>query len=279
MGVKSGIKDVGRVLQIPFAIVNNICKVIDTIKVKAQPLFKDYDDLKEGNEQERSMWQIFHKLEEDNPELFRLARTFEGTPRNFGIHASGILVTPIPITDIAPVRVDKEGTTITLYTGVQLEELNFIKYDLLGLKTLDIIQNTLNHINKDLTANELYEALNLTDISLYKYIADKKVDGIFQLESNLMKSIIDKIKPTEFNDIVAINAIARPGPISIGTDTQYANVKHGLIEKQTLLKGIDDIVDYTYGCILYQEQLMAISKRIAGFDDNQADSITRKILA
>ena len=120
------------------------------------------------------MWQIFHKLEEDNPELFRLARTFEGTPRNFGIHASGILVTPIPITDIAPVRVDKEGTTITLYTGVQLEELNFIKYDLLGLKTLDIIQNTLNHINKDLTANELYEALNLTDISLYKYIADKK---------------------------------------------------------------------------------------------------------
>ena len=279
MGVKSGIKDVGRVLQIPFAIVNNICKVIDTIKVKAQPLFKDYDDLKEGNEQERSMWQIFHKLEEDNPELFRLARTFEGTPRNFGIHASGILVTPIPITDIAPVRVDKEGTTITLYTGVQLEELNFIKYDLLGLKTLDIIQNTLNHINKDLTANELYEALNLTDINLYKYIADKKVDGVFQLESNLMKSIIDKIKPTEFNDIVAINAIARPGPISIGTDTQYANVKHGLIEKQTLLKGIDDIVDYTYGCILYQEQLMAISKRIAEFDDNQADSITRKILA
>lgn len=278
MGVKSGLKDVGRVLQIPFSTMNNISKIIDTIKVKAQPTFKDYDELRNGNEQEQSMWKIFNTLEENNKEIFRLARAFEGTPRNFGVHASGILVTPMPIESMFPTRVDN-NTTITLYTGPQLEEFNAVKYDLLGLKTLDVIQNTLKFINKDLTVDDLYRKLDLNDSSLYQYITDKKVDGIFQLESNLMKNIIDKIKPTEFNDIVAINAIARPGPISIGTDTQYANVKNNIIKKQYLLKGINNIVDYTYGCILYQEQLMAISRQIAGFDDNQADSITRKILA
>ena len=279
MGVKSGLKDVGRVLDIPFTIMNNISKVIDTIKVKAQPSFKDYDVLKDGDANEQNMWEIFNNLEQENKEIFRLARAFEGTPRNFGVHASGILVTPIPISDITPTRVDGNGVTITLYTGPQLEQENLIKYDLLGLKNLDIIQQTLGFISENLSLADLYKKVDLTDKSIYEYIASKETDGVFQLESNLMKNIIDEIQPTDFNDIVAINAIARPGPISIGTDKEYANVKHDLSDKPFYLHGIDNILNETYGSILYQEQLMAISKQIAGFDDNQADSITRKILA
>ena len=282
MGVKSGIKDVGRVLDIPYELVNNkICKKIDDINLdKATPTFKDYDNLKDGNENEQKQWIEFNKLEEENKELFRLARAFEGIPRNFGVHASGILVTPCDVNDYVPTRLDKEtGVTITLYTGPQLEEYNFIKYDILGLKTISIIQDTLNFIDKDLTIEDLYNCVDLTDKKIYQYIANKNTDAMFQIESGLMKNIIDEIKPTEFNDIVAINAIARPGPISVGMDKDYADVKNGIKDIRYPIKGVENILNETYGTILYQEQLMAISKQVSGFDDGQADSITRKIVA
>jgi DNA polymerase-3 subunit alpha len=128
-GVKSGITDIGRVLDIPLPEVKSITKKIseivggDAVPVK----FKDLDKMKEGDENERKNWEAFNELEEDHEELFRLARAFEGTPRNTGVHASGILVTPVPVSDIAPVIYSKDGTAITLYTGPQLEEANFIK--------------------------------------------------------------------------------------------------------------------------------------------------------
>lgn len=282
MGVKSGLKDVGRVLDMPFDLVNNqICKKIDEINIdKTTPTFKDYDSLKDGNDNEQKQWIEFNKLEKQNKELFRLARAFEGIPRNFGVHASGILVTPCDVNDYVPTRLDKNtGVTITLYTGPQLEEYNFIKYDILGLKTISIIQDTLKLINEELSIENLYDCVDITDSQLYEYISDKNTDAMFQIESNLMKKIIDEIKPTEFNDIVAINAIARPGPISVGMDKEYANVKNGIENIKFPLKGIDNILKETYGTILYQEQLMAISKQVSGFNDGQADSITRKIIA
>lgn len=282
MGVKSGLKDVGRVLDMPFDLVNNqICKKIDEINIdQTTPTFKDYDSLKDGNDNEQKQWVEFNKLEKQNKELFRLARAFEGIPRNFGVHASGILVTPCDVNDYVPTRLDKNtGVTITLYTGPQLEEYNFIKYDILGLKTISIIQDTLKLINKELSIENLYDCVDITDSQLYEYISDKNTDAMFQIESNLMKKIIDEIKPTEFNDIVAINAIARPGPISVGMDKEYANVKNGIENIKFPLKGIDNILKETYGTILYQEQLMAISKQVSGFNDGQADSITRKIIA
>lgn len=282
MGVKSGLKDVGRVLDMPFDLVNNqICKKIDEINIdKTTPTFKDYDSLKDGNDNEQKQWVEFNKLEKQNKELFRLARAFEGIPRNFGVHASGILVTPCDVNDYVPTRLDKNtGVTITLYTGPQLEEYNFIKYDILGLKTISIIQDTLKLINEELSIENLYDCVDITDSQLYEYISDKNTDAMFQIESNLMKKIIDEIKPTEFNDIVAINAIARPGPISVGMDKEYANVKNGIENIKFPLKGIDNILKETYGTILYQEQLMAISKQVSGFNDGQADSITRRIIA
>lgn len=282
MGVKSGLKDVGRVLDMPFDLVNNqICKKIDEINIdQTTPTFKDYDSLKDGNDNEQKQWVEFNKLEKQNKELFRLARAFEGIPRNFGVHASGILVTPCDVNDYVPTRLDKNtGVTITLYTGPQLEEYNFIKYDILGLKTISIIQDTLKFINEELSIENLYDCVDITDSQLYEYISDKNTDAMFQIESNLMKKIIDEIKPTEFNDIVAINAIARPGPISVGMDKEYANVKNGIENIKFPLKGIDNILKETYGTILYQEQLMAISKQVSGFNDGQADSITRKIIA
>lgn len=127
MGVKSGIKDVGRVLEVDYKIVDSITKKIDEINDAPGAKFKDFDVMKEGDENERKAWEAFHELEENHQELFRLARTFEGTPRGMGVHASGILVTPIPVSDIFPIRY-KDGVAVTLYTGPQLEHYNAIKY-------------------------------------------------------------------------------------------------------------------------------------------------------
>lgn len=133
MGVKSGLKDVCRVLNVPFLESNAITKRIDEVCVgQAQPTFADYDDLANGTEQEKEEWLKFHKIEEEYPEYFRLARAFEGSPKNFGVHASGVLVTPMPITDMFPIHRqyqgagDTEGIPVTLWTGPQLEHFGAI---------------------------------------------------------------------------------------------------------------------------------------------------------
>ena len=277
MGVKSGLKDVCRVLEIPFGESNNITKTIDEVNNAPGIKFKDLDAMKDGDENEQKAWEKFNQLENRYPEVFRLARAFEGTPRNQGVHASGILVTPCPVTDVAPVRY-KDGVAITLYTGPQLEHFNFIKYDFLGLKTLDIIQKTLNAIPSISDFDDLYRQADIEDKKVWKYIADKNTDGVFQVESGMMKGIIDRIQPTCFADLGAICAIGRPGPISIGLDKKYADVKNGKEEMTYPIRGCEDILDETFGNPVYQEQLMFISKKISGFDDMQADSITRKVL-
>ena len=280
MGVKSGLKDVARVLNVPFETINNISKEIDKIPTsKAQPKFSDYDKLKEGTAQEQEFWKMWNKLEKDNNELFRLARCFEGSPRNFGVHASGILVTPMPVEDLFPTRLDlKKGNKVTLYTGPQLEELQAIKLDMLGLRSLDVIVDCLKHIDKELEIDDLYRDVDIEDPALYKYLSTKETEGIFQLESNMMKGLVGKIKPTCFEDVVAITALGRPGPLSAGFDNMFAEGKNGG-ERKYPIRGCEDILDKTYGIPVYQESLMQISKKVSGFDDLQADSITRKLTA
>ncbi len=205
MGVKSGLKDIGRVLEIPFETMNNISKQIDDILDIPQPKFKDFDNLKEDCPE---AWKKFHELEEENPNLFRLARKFEGLHRNFGVHASGILVMPIAINDMVPTRVDN-GVLICLYTGPELEEINLLKIDVLGLKTLDIINQTLNHIDSKLTMDDLIKKIDFKDPNLYKMLLDRKTEAVFQLESDMFKGIISDIQPNCLADITAITALGK----------------------------------------------------------------------
>lgn len=127
MGVKSGLKDVGRVLAVDFDTMNKISKQIDSIMDKPQPEFADFDNLKNGNENEKAAYLKFKKLEEENPEIFRLARKFEGTHRGFGVHASGILVMPCEVTDYFPIRIANDGSVTALFTGVELDECGSVK--------------------------------------------------------------------------------------------------------------------------------------------------------
>ena len=259
--------------------MNELSRSIDEMEdaVPPQPKFKDYDNLKNGNVQEKQLWNKWDKLEQENKELFRLARNFEGLKRNFGVHASGILAMPCKVTDYFPTRKDDHGVTITLFTGTQCEELGTAKLDILGLKTLSIIEKTLKHLNKDV--DWLYKTFDVEDKKMYKILAQAKTDCVFQLESDMFKSMLKNMKPTSFDDISVATSIGRPGPLSAGLDKQYIACKNGKSTIEYPIHGIENILDNTYGIIAYQEQLMQIAKQVSGFDDNQADSIVRKIIA
>lgn len=279
ISVKSGIKDVCRVLSIPFEEANNISKQLDTILDIPQPKFKDFDELKESdNPIEQKAWEAFNKLEEANKEVFRLARKFEGLKRNFGVHASGILIMPIPITDMTPLR-EVDGVKVSLYTGPELEEINLLKIDDLGLKTLDVLQDTLNHIKLNYTIPDLFKELDLNDPNIYQMLNEGKTDAVFQLESDMFKGMIKDIQPNCYNDIVAITSLGRPGPLSAGMPQEYAKRKNGLEEAIPLLRGMEEILDETYGEVVYQEQIMAIGVHAFGFNMNQADTLIRKIFS
>lgn len=207
MGVKSGLKDVGRVLEVPFETMNNISKELDEILDKPQPKFKDYDELKDSsNDNDKEAWKRFHKLEEDNSQIFRLARKFEGLRRNFGVHASGILAMPIPITDMVPLRI-ADGVRVCLYTGPELEDINLVKLDILGLRSLSVIDDCLKHLEKPIEYEKFMDQINLNDSNVYATLRAKKTDAVFQLESDMFKGMIDDIQPDKFNDIVAITAL------------------------------------------------------------------------
>ena len=219
LGVKSGLKDFARVLEIPFNIINNINKEIDDITDNTPGIkFKDIDKyksdaeeaLKEDNDKAThdkliDKYNRFKKLENDNLELFRLARKFEGCPRNMGVHASGVLVTDTDVTNYVPTRVDpKKGVKVCLFTGPQVEELNLVKLDLLGLRNLDVLDKTLKSIDKTLTVDDLYEEIinHTEDQEIFQLLRDKETEGLFQVESDLFKALCDKIQPTSIEDLI-----------------------------------------------------------------------------
>lgn len=278
MAMKVAIKDIMRALGYPATEGNKVTKSLQAIMPKEISLsFKKFEALKDDAPDD---YAAFKEIENNYQEVFRLARRFEGLLRGTGVHASGVLVTPTPITDWVPVHTtDRDGKDIvvTYYDGPQLEELRHIKFDILGLNNINIIVKTLNYINPDLTIEDLYNIVDINDIELYKDLYHGNSDTVFQLSSDMMKGLIDKIKPTEFDDIVAITSLGRPGPLSAHMDDDYAVGKNEN-KIHYAISGCEDILNPTFGCLVYQEQLMAVSKRIAGFDDSQADSITRKII-
>lgn len=222
MGIKNGLKDFARTLKIPFDVINNITKQIDKITEKVPGLkFKDLDKLKidaetalnEDNDEKTykkliARYNDFKKIENANKELFRLARKFEGTPRNMGVHASGVLVMPCNVTDYFPTRT-VNGTRVTLFTGPQLESLGAIKLDILGLKTLDVLEKTIKAEDETKTVNDLYDEIekHLSDKNIFEMVQNKETEGLFQMESDLFKSLVSDIIPTDINDICAILAI------------------------------------------------------------------------
>lgn len=275
LGVKSSIKDVCRALNYRPEQSDAITKEIDKL-TEGDPsfTFAKADTWKEENPQK---WELWNKLEQQHKKAFSLCRKFEGIPRQFGVHASGILCMPEEVTNWIPCRYI-DGQAVTLFDGHQVEKVS-PKLDILGLRNLDTIKKTLENIGQGWTEEDLYKKVDIKDPAVYKYIRTEQTDSVFQLSSDTMKNLIKEIKPEKFDDIVAINGLCRPGPLSASFDVAYSNVKNKGKKPNYPIRGCEDILDKTYSVVIFQETLMQISKRIAGFSDGQADLITRRITA
>ena len=276
MGVKNGVKDVMRVLDYSFTESNEVSKASDEIYDEPDLSFDKLDSFKEDDP---DAYKQYKKLENKYPEVFRLARKFNGCVRNMGVHAGGVVITPTIINDTFPTRTEK-GRKVTVWEKNTTERAGGVKYDFLGLATISVIKKCLDFIEQNhgikMTLDELYDNRDLrSDVNIYKMISEGKTDGVFQFESDLFKTVSKNMEPDSIEDLIAITAVNRPGPLKAGYDKQLANRKKGLEPIEYAL-GCEEILKTTYGCMLYQEQLMLMSQKVAGFNGNQADSYLRK---
>ena len=271
VGVKNGLKDVARVLDLPFAEANELTKNFDD-----GITWKDIDSM-EGEEKK-----AIDLLEEKYSEIFRVARALDGVKRNCGVHAGGFIATPMEVNTFVPTRTSK-GRKVSMWDKNEVEDAGLCKIDLLGLATTSMINLCIQFIEKTtgvkITLDDLYNNKELRDDpAVLEMISREQTESVFQFESNLFKSIIKQMQPSSFEDAIALTSIARPGPLDAGLDKAFCNGKHGIKLLECPL-GDFSYLNKTYNCVIYQEQPMMLVKDVAGFSDNQADSYLRKGMA
>ena len=272
VGVKNGLKDVARVLELPFAEANELTKNFDD-----GITWKDIDNM-EGEEKK-----AVDLLEEKYPEIFKVARSLEGVKRNCSIHAGGFIAAPELINTFVPTRT-ANGRKVSMWDKNEVEDAGLCKIDLLGLATTSMINLCTQFIEQTtgvkITLDDLYNNKELRDDpAVLEMISREQTESVFQFESNLFKSIIKDMQPSSFEDCIALTSVARPGPLGAGLDKVYSNRKHGIDTNTEFILGKFPYMESTYNTTLYQEQPMLLAKDIAGFSDNQADSYLRKAMA
>ncbi|MGC2310755.1 MAG: DNA polymerase III subunit alpha [Candidatus Babeliaceae bacterium] len=266
MMAKGVIKDVARVLGFPFDDSNTLTNLIpDQLKITLTEALEQEPQLKELCEKNS---QIAH--------LFDVAFRLEGITRHASKHAAGIVISPEPISDVLPVYIPPKTTDlVTQYAMTELESLGFLKMDFLGLKTLTHIQKTINLIKKNHQVDIDITRISLNDAKSYALLCRGETSGIFQLESEGIKDVLKRVQPAVFEDIIAINALYRPGPLGSGMVDDFIERKHGRQKIVYLFDELELILQETYGVIVYQEQVMKIASTIGGYRLGEADILRR----
>ena len=274
MSAKAVVRDVGRILGYPYGMVDQVAKLIPfDIGITIKSALKKEPELSERYEKEQ-----------DVQALINLALKLEGLIRNAGKHAGGVVIAPSNLSDFMPLyTVEGEAGTVTQFDKDDVESIGLIKFDFLGLKTLTVIQNAVELINKKLTASGEkgidIRTIPTNDSETYKLLSSTKTVGIFQLESTGMRELIKRMQPTEFDDLIALVALFRPGPLQSGMadlfierkaagQSQLVNTFHPMLEQ---------VLRTTYGVIVYQEQVMQIAQKLANYSQGSAD-ILRKAM-
>ncbi|NTW05205.1 MAG: DNA polymerase III subunit alpha [Peptococcaceae bacterium] len=265
MAAKAAIRDVGRVLNIPYSEVDRVAKLVPmelqiTIK-KALKETQELSDLYEQNQQIRK--------------LIDMAALLEGMPRHASTHAAGVVITKEPLTHYLPLYKTTDGPLTTQFAKDQVEELGLLKMDLLGLRTLTVIADAVNMIKESRAIELDIDKIPLDDEKTYELLSRGEGTGVFQLESSGMKAILKDLKPGLFEDIIALVALYRPGPLGSGMVNDFIDNKHGKKVVTYLDPKLEPILKDTYGVILYQEQVMRIASDLAGFSLGQADTLRR----
>jgi len=265
LAAKAAMKGVARVLDIPYAESDKLAKMIPTaVKVKIDDALQEGMDLK--------------KMYDSDPkvkELVDLAKSIEGIKNNIGTHAAGVIISRDPLSDVIPVLRSKDGVIITGFPMADIEKLGLLKMDFLGLRNLTIIDNTLKMI-KDRKGIEFdINKISLEDEKVYELLSKGDTDGVFQLESAGMKTLVKDLRPSTFEDLGALVALFRPGPLNSGMVKDFVQRKHGRAKVEYAHPMLESMLKDTYGTIVYQEQIMQIAQVLAGYTLGQADILRR----
>ncbi|MEN3026956.1 MAG: DNA polymerase III subunit alpha [Chlorobiota bacterium] len=259
------IKDVGRVLGIPASVLNSITERIPVVLGKVTPL-----------EEALQLPDLRWLRESDDPKLRQLvefALTLEGFCRNISVHAAGVVIAPGPVSDYVPLCRAPSGEVVTQYSMRDLEYAGLLKMDFLGLRTLSIIENTVTMVRQTRGIEVGIDSVALHDAKTYELLSSGRTLGIFQFEADTMQEALRELKPTSLEDLVALNALNRPGPMEY--IPEFIARKHGRKPIEYLHPSMEPILRMTYGIIIYQEQVMQLAQAIAGFSLAQADLMRR----
>ncbi|MDT8370736.1 MAG: DNA polymerase III subunit alpha [Gammaproteobacteria bacterium] len=270
MAAKAVLRDVGRVLGFPYGLVDGLAKLVP---------FELKMTLTKALEQEPLLQERYDK-EEDVKTLIDLALQLEGLTRNVGKHAGGVVIAPKALTEYTPVYCEHNGASfVSQFDKDDVESVGLVKFDFLGLKTLTVIDWAVKNVKAMLPAEEAAKIditnLPLDDIATYDLLKRCETTAVFQLESRGMKELIKRLQPDTFEDIVALVALFRPGPLQSGMVDDFVNRKHGRAKVDYPHPDLEPVLKPTYGVIVYQEQVMQIAQVLAGYSLGGADMLRR----
>jgi DNA polymerase III subunit alpha len=266
MAAKAAIKDVGRAMDIPYSDVDRIAKMVPTqLNITLDQAIEDSAQLREAMEKDGQI-----------RELMETAKKLEGMVRNSGVHAAGVVISPRPLTELVPLHKTKNDEIVTAFDMVAIEKMGLLKMDFLGLTTLTILTDALKLIVQTRGTPIALENVPLEDAETYEKVFHKGLtSGVFQFESHGMRDVLRKYQPNSIEDLTALNALYRPGPIQGGMIDDFVDRKHGRKKVEYELPELKEILQETLGVIVYQEQVMQIANRLAGYSLGEADLLRR----
>ncbi len=265
LSAKAVLRDVSRVFALPYAEADALAKLVpEELGIELEEAIQKEPKLKE--------------LEDQDPKIRRIlqiSKRLEGLNRHAGIHAAGVIITNEPLVTYCPLFRGAKGEQVVQFDKDFSEKIGLVKFDFLGLKTLTVISNATKFIQRDVKKDFDIEFIDYMDKSVYELISSGQTVGVFQLESSGMQDLCKRIKPDSIDDITAINALYRPGPMGSGMHLEFAEVKHGQKPETYIFEELRPVLKDTYGIIVYQEQVMNIARVVAGYSLGQADMLRR----
>src|SRR5271169_1825497 len=265
MAAKAAVKDVGRAMDIPYGEVDRLSKLIPaTLGIELKTALEESPQLKAAIDADEKL-----------KDLMNVALRLEGLSRHASTHAAGVVISPQPLTELIPVYKTNRDEITTQYDMNALERLGLLKMDFLGLTTLTVLHDTVKMIEKNRGIKIEIDNLVLDDEATYELFSRGDTTAIFQFESHGMRDILRRYHPSRIEDLTALNALYRPGPIQGGMIDDFINRKHGKTKVAYELPQLQEILEETYGVILYQEQVMQIANKLASFSLGEADLLRR----
>ena len=278
---KQALKDAARVLALPYAVGEKLTKAMPGMVLGRDVSLNELIDPSAERYSEAAEFREILDSDEDSKRVFALAQGLESLKRQWGVHAAGVIMSAEPLMDVIPImKREEDGAIITQFDQPPCEELGLLKMDFLGLRNLTVLDDALENIRQNRGIEVVLETLDLdADEKTFELLSRGDTLGVFQLDGDSMRQLLRQLKPTEFEHISAVIALYRPGPMGMNSHNNYAQRKNGLQQSEPvhpdLQEALSEILDPTYGLIVYQEQVMAAAQKVAGYTLGQADLLRR----